>query len=137
MQKPSKHLRLPEALRIALIARREVAVSDSQPRYFKAPKLETGDIARRQLHRLYRIDLPILSIEGVALLLCISVQAARNIPASLLPRRKVGGKRFVYLLRDVLDYVAGAPERRANADELVREASNRLIASKPDSGRKP
>lgn len=93
--------------------------------------------AERLTNRLYRLDLPILSIEGVALLLCVSVQTVRGIPQTELPRRSVGGKRLVYLRDDVLAYVSRSHRPRENADELVRAATDKVVKSAPGSGRLP
>lgn len=53
---------------------------------------------------LRRVDLPVLTVQGVARLLHCSVDRVRRIPSSDLPYTRVG-RRNLYLLDDVLEFV--------------------------------
>jgi|GEM_PF-6029124 len=130
VQVPAKH-KAPQSLpRLPFSAKPRVPL----------PLRPIEDISQqRSRSRLYRIDIPILAIEGVALLLATSVPFVRSIPPSLLPRRRIG-KRFLYRQDDVIKYVCGLSfpiREQPIADELVRDASSRLIQSASGSRRGP
>ena len=86
---------------------------------------EQRDLANRQGD--------ILPIEAVAKHLCCSVNAVRNIPSDLLPRRKGVGKRNLYLKKDVIAFVECTGNSSPKLDLTLAEVRDEQLDSKVDS----
>lgn len=83
---------------------------------------------------LKRIDVEVLAIEGVANYLHCSVQTARNVPASELPRAQKPGRRNLYMREDIDEYVRRNKNQVQNRDK-DSIGSQRLIDSEADNVR--
>jgi hypothetical protein len=99
---------------------------------------ESKHDTRRRLAReaRARVDVPVLTVEGVAKMLHCTVQAVRRIPDDVLPRHRLAGRRNQYLPDEVICAVRSNRIPRVNADELIQQIDSEEIESRSDSGRR-
>lgn len=89
---------------------------------------------RVKQRKLERVDQPVLTIQGVAELLHVTVGTVRKIPSSELPSTKKPGRRKLYLKEDVERYLRAKINEEHDAAKNSRKRK-RLIDSEADSVR--
>jgi hypothetical protein len=96
-----------------------------------APK---APITQREPDDLDRIDGPVLSIQGVARLLFLSVNTVRHIPFAELPYSTGPGRRNLYLIGDIIRYMRSRINEQFHGDKVLSDRK-RQIDSLADSVR--